>query len=267
MIDGETRVLAILGSPVAHSLSPMMQTAAFRAVGLKAVYVPFPCDASHLEPMMRALSEARGGGNVTIPYKSAAADALDHQTELVSLLGACNTFWGDEDGVWGDNTDVAGIHQALKELGAPPTVWLIIGTGGSARAAVEAARQAGAAVAVKSRSVVKAARFRDWIRGRGVASASPEEAVVVINATPLGMLENDPLPVGHSEVPTARVALDLVYRPRRTAWIRALRAQGFEAEDGRTMLVAQGAAAFERWFPGVAAPKEIMRAVVDRALR
>ena len=89
----------------------------------------------------------------------------------------------------------------------------------------------------------------------------------MINATPLGMHENDPMPVGHNEVPTARVALDLVYRSRRTAWIRALRAEGFEAEDGRTMLVAQGAAAFERWFPGVVAPKEVMRAVVDRALR
>ena len=144
-----------------------MQTAAFRAMGLKAVYVPLPCDRSHLATIMSTLSGAQGGGNVTIPYKTDAVDALDHPSELVRVLGACNTFWGNENGIWGDNTDVPGIRQALTELDAPPTVWLVVGTGGSARAAVEAAREVGAAVAVKSRSVVKAARFRDWLAGRG----------------------------------------------------------------------------------------------------
>jgi shikimate dehydrogenase len=244
-----------------------MQTAAFRAMGLKAVYVPLACDRSHLVPVMGALSGAQGGGNVTIPYKSDAADALDHQSELVRILGACNTFWGTEAGLWGDNTDVAGIRQALNELDAPATVWLIVGTGGSARAAVEAAREAGAAVAIKSRSVVKAARFRDWIIERGVTPSVPEEAEVVINATPLGMHDSDPMPVERGEVPAVRVALDLVYRRARTPWIRALRDDGLDAEDGRTMLVAQGAVSFEHWFPGVVAPREVMRAVVDRALR
>ena len=269
MIDGETRVLAILGSPVAHSLSPSMQTAAFRALGLKAVYVPMPCDASNVSAVMGTLAAACGGGNVTIPHKAAAAAELDHPTELVEVLGACNTFWGDGDGdgVWGDNTDVTGIRQALRDLGAPHTAWLVVGTGGSARAAVEAAREVGAAVAVKSRSVVKAARFRDWIADRGVVSAAMEEAEVIINATPLGLHESDPLPVERGDVPCARFALDLVYRAGRTPWVRALRAEGIHAEDGRRMLVAQGAASFERWFPGVPAPTAVMQAVVDRALR
>jgi shikimate dehydrogenase len=267
VIDGGTRVLAILGSPVSHSLSPAMQTAAFRAMGLEAVYVPLPCDRSHLASVMGALSGAQGGGNVTIPYKTDAADALDHPSKLVRVLGACNTFWGSETGIQGDNTDVAGIRQALNELDAPATVWLVVGTGGSARAAVEAARAVGAAIAVKSRSVVKAARFRDWVAERGVTCADPEEAEVVINATPLGMHDSDPMPVERAEAPAVRFALDLVYRPGRTAWISGLRADGFQAEDGRTMLVAQGAVAFEHWFPGVEAPREVMRAVVDRALR
>lgn len=267
MIDGRTRVFGILGSPVRHSLSPSMQTAAFTASGINAVYVPFPCDTSEVATLISTLTSAGGGGNVTIPHKGIAASSVDQPGETVTVLDACNTFWGDEQGSIGDNTDVAGVSQALRQVGAPASTWLVVGTGGSARAVVEAAKSAGAAVAVKSRSVVKAARFREWIADRGVTVADAAEAEVAINATPLGLLDSDPLPVEREEVPAMRVALDLVYRSRRTQWIRALRDDGFSAEDGRTMLVAQGAAAFERWFPGVDAPREVMRAVVEHALR
>lgn len=267
MIDGETRVFAILGSPVSHSLSPAMQTAAFMAAGINAVYVPLPCDAVDVGSLIGALTAAGGGGNVTVPHKGTAATALDQPSETVSILGACNTFWGDESGSSGDNTDVAGVRQALVDLEAANSVWLVVGTGGSARAVVKAASEVGAAVAVKSRSVVKAARFRDWIESCGVALASPDQAEVVINATPLGLLDGDVLPAERDEMPVMKWALDLVYRAGRTRWIRELRTKGVPAEDGRTMLVAQGAAAFECWFPGMDAPREVMHAVVDRALR
>lgn len=267
MIDGQTRVFAILGSPVAHSLSPAMQTAAFTASGINAVYVPLPCDASSVAAMIGTLTAAGGGGNVTIPHKGVAATSVDQPSETVSVLGACNTFWGDESGSLGDNTDVAGVRHALRQLGVPASVWLVVGTGGSARAVVEAAKSAGAAVAVKSRSVVKAARFRDLIVSRGLSVAEPADAEVAINATPLGLLDSDPAPVERSEVPAMRFALDLVYRPGYTPWVRGLLQDGLSAEDGRTMLVAQGAVAFEQWFPGVDAPRQVMRAVVERALR
>jgi shikimate dehydrogenase len=267
VIDGRTRVFGILGSPVAHSLSPTMQTAAFTASGINAVYVPLPCDTSDVATLISTLASAGGGGNVTIPHKGVAATSVDQPSETVTVLGACNTFWGDEQGSLGDNTDVAGVTQALQQIGVPASAWLVVGTGGSARAVVEAAKSAGAAVAVKSRSVVKAAQFRDWITSRGLEVADTAEAEVAINATPLGMLDSDPLPVERVEVPAMRFALDLVYRSRRTPWVRTLRHDGFSAEDGRTMLVAQGAAAFEQWFPGVDAPREVMRAVVEHALR
>jgi shikimate dehydrogenase len=90
---------------------------------------------------------------------------------------------------------------------------------------------------------------------------------VVINATPLGLDARDALPVTRAEVPAAGAALDMVYRPGETAWVRALRAAGVRTADGRAMLVAQGAAALECWFPGVDAPVEIMRAAIDAALR
>jgi len=244
-----------------------MQTAAFTALGIDAVYVPLPCDASLVKPLVAALAEAGGGGNFTIPHKVVAAEAVDEPSELVTLLGACNTFWGDQDASWGENTDVAGVQQALVELDAPATTWLVVGTGGAARAVVEAARVAGAALAVRSRSVVKAARFRELISSQGLTPADAGDAEVVINATPLGLLDSDPWPVSPEDVPAASVGLDMVYRKGRTPWINHLRDQGLKAEDGRGMLVAQGAMAFEKWFPGIDAPRDVMRGVVEHVLR
>ena len=93
MIDGSTRVFAVLGDPVAHSLSPAMQNAAFRVLGLRAVYVALRCAPRDLPGLMRALSRAGGGGNVTVPHKELAAQSVDRCRETVDRLGACNAFW------------------------------------------------------------------------------------------------------------------------------------------------------------------------------
>ena len=100
-----------------------------------------------------------------------------------------------------------------------------------------------------------------------MTAAEPAACGVLINATPLGLGRTDPPPVPAEVAPTAEVALDLVYAAGETSWVRTLRARGLRAADGRAMLVWQGSAAFERWFPGVTAPREIMRAAVDAALR
>lgn len=266
MIDGRTRVFAILGDPVAHSLSPLMHNAAFQALGLAAAYVPLRCTEDDVPHLIAALTRAGGGGNVTVPHKAAAAKAVDRCLEQAHLLAACNTFWADGDGSIGENTDVAGIETALDELDAPSGPWLLVGTGGSATAAVGAAKARGTAVAVLSRSEERRARFLDWARGIGVDIVSPDDCSVAINATPLGMAPGDPLPL---ERPPRGVqaALDLVYARGETPWVRAMRAAGLSAQDGRTMLVAQGAAAFRCWFPGRTPPVDLMRGVVDAALR
>jgi shikimate dehydrogenase len=169
--------------------------------------------------------------------------------------------------VVGGNTDVDGLLRALQPLDPPPAPWLIIGTGGGARAAAVAAGRCGARVAVASRSAERAETFARWIADRAIEPAASRECHTVINATPLGLRRDDPLPLDPSLAPQAAVAFDMVYRTGETAWVRAMRAAGCRAADGRGMLVAQGAGALERWFPGVAAPTEIMRAAVDAALR
>lgn len=266
MIDGTTRVFALLGDPVAHSLSPAMHNAAFRVLGLRAVYVPLRCAAADVPALLGALGRAGGGGNVTVPHKEVAARAVDRPSGIVERLGACNTFWGEDGRCVGDNTDVPGLLAALDALAAPPGGWLVIGTGGGARAVVGAAVERGAAVAVFSRSDQRRRAFEAWVRTQGVGVTDPADCGTIINATPLGLAAGDPLPLS-APPRCAVVALDMVYVGGETPWTRAMRAAGLRAQDGRTMLVAQAAASLERWFPGVHAPVEVMRAAVDAGLR
>ncbi|MGZ8392093.1 MAG: shikimate dehydrogenase [Gemmatimonadales bacterium] len=267
MITGSTRVFAILGNPVAHSLSPVMHNAAFHTLGIQAVYVPLACTAEDVPALIRALVRAGGGGNVTVPFKEAAARAVDVCRDRAEVVGAGNTFWGENGRSVGDNTDVQGVLEALRQLDAPEAPWLIAGTGGAARAATIAARERGVAVAVRSRDEGRRREFERWMSSRGVDLATAPECRVLINATPLGLKADDPLPISPAVAPRAEVALDMVYRAGETAWIRDVRSRVRRAADGRAMLVAQGAAAFECWFPGKRAPTEVMRAAVNAALR
>lgn len=263
--DARTRAFAVLGGSVAHSLSPVIHNAAFAALGLRAVYVALDCAADEIPVLMRILARRGGGGNVTLPHKREALAALDQPGPTAVAIGACNAFWGEGDRLAGDNTDVAGVIEALNASGAPRTAWEVAGTGGAARAVAEAALRVGARLAVRSRDAGRAAAFLEWAGQRGLARADPGEAEVLLNATPLGLDPADGFPF---PPPGPRVthALDLVYGPGGTAWVRSLRAAGLRAEDGRGMLLAQGAASFECWFPGVPAPREVMGAALRNAL-
>lgn len=266
MIRGSTRVFAVIGDPVAHSLSPVMQNAAFLALGLDAAYVALRCAPDDVPAIMRTLAADGGGGNVTAPHKARARAALSRASDRVERTGACNTFFGRDGVLCGENTDVTGVQGALDALDAPAAGWLVLGTGGAARAAALAAIERGVPVAARSRSVERRDAFLAWFEEQGGAPADEGECRVVINATPLGHGDDDPLPADPRSLAGMGVALDLVYRRGETAWIRAMRAAGVRASDGRTMLVAQGAEALERWFPGAVAPVEVMRAAVRRAL-
>jgi shikimate dehydrogenase len=202
-----------------------------------------------------------------VPHKEIAAEAVESPTDRVRRLAACNTFWFEDGKLMGENTDVDGLLAALEDLEAPSTAWLIAGTGGAARAAVAAASERRAAVAVRSRDPGRRSRFEAWVSGQGVTLVPKEDCQVLINATPLGLHAGDHLPIALDEAPGALAALDMVYAREETPWVRAMRRAGLRAADGRSMLVAQGATAFKRWFPEEAPPIEVMRAAVANALR
>ena len=270
-ISASTRLLAVIGDPVTHSLSPVMHNAALRALGLDAVYVALPTPAEALPPVLAALAAVGGSGNVTVPHKEAAERCMARKTDLCARVGACNTFWTERGELVGDNTDVPGVLACLKQLGVDGArCWLLVGTGGAARAVAIAAAELRAEVHVLSRDAARAQRFADWAKSRG-APVQPArgalEPEVAINATPLGLKETDPLPLDPARAERLVAALDLVYRRGGTRWVRALRAAGIPAHDGREMLVQQGVAAFGRFFPGHPAPVEVMRAAVNHALR
>ncbi len=266
-ISATSRLLVVLGDPVAHSLSPAMQNAAINAVGLDAVYLALHVEAGALPHVIRAFEAVGVAGNATVPHKMAIAQLLIRLTPLAKELEAANTFWPDGGRLVGDNTDVAGTLDALERLDAEGP-WLLLGTGGAARAVAAAARERGIPLLVRSRSPDRAQTFCQWAQGLGVEARVDDGAAVatVINATPLGLAPGDPVPVPDERMAGARAALDLVYAPGETVWIRRWRERGLRAADGRTMLVAQGARAFERFFPDETAPREIMAAAVNRAL-
>lgn len=271
-ISAKTRLLAVIGDPVAHSLSPAMHNAAFRALGIDAVYVALRVPPASLTHVLTMQVATNGAGNVTVPHKEAVEQFVTRKTDVCARVGACNTFWIEDGTLVGDNTDVIGVTAALATLNAPAkgARWLLVGTGGSARATAVAAADLGASLYVRSRDGARAKDFAAWcntIGARAQVANGAVEADVAINSTPLGLAGHDPLPVDVNHLRGVRKALDLVYAPGETRWVHALREHGIEAADGREMLVRQGAAAFQRFFPGIAAPTEVMRAAVQRALR
>jgi shikimate dehydrogenase len=226
VITGETRLVGLLGDPVSGSLSPLMQNAAFAALGLDWAYVPLPVKAGRLEAAIGGLvALGFAGANVTTPHKLDVASLVE--TEAPSV----NTIVVDGDRVHGFSTDAA----VLAEL--DPQRPAILGDGGAATALAEALPQA-----------------RRFSR-RGEWPPAVTDADVVVNATS----ERDQVLV---ELVAGQTLVDLPYP--RTATARAAEQAGARVLDGLDALVAQGAASFELW-TGLPAPVEVMRAAVRSA--
>lgn len=257
--------LVLLGHPLGHTLSPAMQNAALRAARIPLTYEALDVPRRALDDTVAALRRARGAGNVTVPFKQLMAERCDRLTRTAQRTGAVNTFWTAIDGAMvGDNTDVEGFDVAAESLlGARPRGQrvLVLGAGGAAAAVLLAMKGwEGSGVHVYARSMDRA---RDLIARIGLPAepvADPRvaapDATLVVNATPVGM-RDDSMPLEPGLLRRETAVLDLVYRAGETAWVRAARARGCRAADGLTMLVEQGAAAFERWF-GVAPDREAM---------
>mgnify|MGYP001829043942 CR=1 FL=1 len=272
-VTAATRVIALLGDPVAHSASPEIQNAAFTTAGVDGVYVAVRCASDDLVGFMRGLARAGGGGNVTLPHKEKAASLLDDRSDAVRRTGACNTFWADEDGrLCGDNTDVDGFRRAMRDFiggNARGFRVLLLGAGGAARAALMGLIEEGAEeILIYNRTQDRAravARRLGGDRTRVVPvmrELEGESFDLVVNATRLGLEPDDPSPLDLSMLQRAGAAIDLVYGRHTTPFVASAVAAGVRATDGLDMLVHQGAASFECWW-GREAPLEAMRAAIE----
>jgi len=239
----------VLGWPVGHSRSPAMQRAALREVGLDGwTYQLLPVPPELFEETVRALPAAGfAGANVTIPHKEAALAVADSATPLARTIGAANTLTFSDDGIAADNTDAPGL---LAAIGDPPASALVLGAGGSARAAVHALAGAGCEVSILARTPSRAEGLP-----ASVVNA-PVDAQALVNCTPVGLDDPDELPLDPAGY---ELVVDLVYREGGTALIRAATGR---VVDGLDILVRQGALSFTRW-TGHQAPLETMRAAVQ----
>ena len=260
--------LGVCGWPVAHSRSPAMHEAALAAVGLEGwSYQLLPVPPELFAETVRALPAAGFRGvNVTIPHKQAALALADTASGAAREIGAANTLTFERDGaINADNTDAPGLIAALGERWDPAgRRVLVLGAGGAARAAVWALLQAGAAdVAVWNRTPERARALAGELGGRAVEEPAPAE--IVVNCTSVGLADRDAtfkaLPLQADSLGAGSCVVDMVYRDGGTRLLEAARTRGADVIDGLEILVAQGAASFERW-TGRTAPREAMRAAV-----
>jgi shikimate dehydrogenase len=263
------RRLGVLGWPVAHSRSPAMHNAALAALGMECWrYQALPVPEELFAETTRALGQAGFvGANVTIPHKQAAFTLADQASVAAWAIGAANTLTFAPDGtISAENTDAPGLIAALEQLvGLParPSA-LVLGAGGSARAAVWALREAGAReVSVWNRTPARAVKLARELGARAVSE--PARADLLINCTSVGLErsasepeELNQLGLTFDQVGEYSYVVDMVYRSGLTPLLAAAREHGARTVDGLEILVAQGALSFELW-TGRAAPLEVMR--------
>lgn len=255
----ESRRYGLLGDPVTHTLSPRLYRAAFACLNIPAVYEAYRVPKSDATALGRRMLElgASGGGNVTLPHKGLAASHLEVSSTAVGRTGACNCFWLDSAGrLAGDNTDVEGFLAAttdLKALRLEGASVLLLGAGGGARAVALACSDAGVGrLVVHNRTVGRAEALVSHLGIEEVATVGSHAEIssgiwdLVVNATSLGLVPGDPLPL-RLEPDRFGCAFDLVYGRGGTEWTRHADAMGIQAIDGLSMLVSQAVLSLERW--------------------
>jgi shikimate dehydrogenase len=268
--------LAVLGHPVSHSRSPAMQNAALEALGLAAEwhYQALDVDPAEFAGRLRALpGEGFVGANVTIPHKEAALALAGEASEAAEQIGAANTLSFREGAIRADNTDASGLISALPGPVEGSNA-LVLGAGGSARAAVWALAGQGANVSVWNRTPERADEIARHLAQAG-ASTSAEGRVtavtgeqarangyqVIVNCTAIGMGDEDPfehLPLDPERLGAGIVVADLVYAGSESRLVGEARRRGATVVDGIEVLVRQGAESLRIW-TGMDPPLEVMR--------
>lgn len=282
---------AVIGSPIDHSLSPVMHQAAFKALGLLHTYERIETRPDDLAMRIADLKDGTFAGlNVTVPLKEKVLDLVDEISSSVRAIGAANTLVRGAGGiVVAHNTDAPALRQELEQLGdnsglGPPRSGgqmeletfrersvLVIGSGGAARAALVALATLGATrIVVRGRNVENASKLSKIIPGISV-EVEPLEAPArerddlagIVQATTCGMFggpAGEPVAsaVAWDSVPSDAIAFDVVYRPRETPFLLAAKARGLVCDDGTGMLARQGALALQLWI-GVVPPVDVMR--------
>jgi 3-dehydroquinate dehydratase/shikimate dehydrogenase len=268
-LDHATRLFAVAGNPIGHSLSPLMHNTAFRREIVNAVMLPLkPRSLDDLLTIVRDLPLA--GVAVTMPFKEEVLPHLANMDPLTAKIGACNTLRTGADGkLYGFNTDVAGVLRPLeKRLKLKGARVAVLGAGGAARAAVFGLVAQGAEVFVVNRTHDKAVSLARQAKAKSLKHElfAKQKFDVLINSTPCGQKGmKQTLPIAENEL-NANLVFDMVYNPIETPLLKLAHARGAHVISGLEMFVQQGARQFEIW-TGKAAPENEMLRVVEHELR
>lgn len=267
-IDTNTRLYAVLGDPVSHSLSPVMHNSAFARIGYNGIYTAFR--VQNIAGAVHGI-KALGiqGASITIPHKTAVMAYLDKVDEEARKIGAVNTVVNRQGRLSGYNTDGLGAIKALSEKTSIKDKKIgIMGAGGAARAIGFGVMSQGGIAIIFNRSKDSGKRLADDLgtEYRPLSEIKKARCNILINTTPVGMFPAvDATPVEKEVFEKDMIVMDIVYNPLKTLLLKEAEAMGCSTVDGVSMFVYQGAFQFELW-TGKAAPVEVMKNAVLDAL-
>ncbi|MBL1210752.1 shikimate dehydrogenase [Geminocystis sp. GBBB08] len=276
LITEKTQLLGIIGNPIQHSLSPVIQNQAIATLNLDYIYLPFLVKEDDLSKAFDCFKAIKlRGFNVTIPHKKNVIPFLKKVTETAEIIEAVNVVWLTEEGWHGTNTDIDGFLASFKKLSKD---WhnitpLILGNGGGGRAVTVGCSKLGCReIKIVGRNLYKLRAFQERWNNYSFAtkisiyhwdnlSELIPDSELIINATPIGMsphIKNSPLTdLQISLIKQNTIVYDLIYTPSPTLFLQQAQKQGAIIIDGSEMLIQQGAIAFEIW-TGKSAPIDIM---------
>tara|TARA_B100000925_G_scaffold260274_1_gene216307 strand:+ start:139 stop:999 length:861 start_codon:yes stop_codon:yes gene_type:complete len=286
MITSKTNFLALIGNPVNHSLSPIMQNAAIKYLGLDLIYFSIPCNEKDFEIVIKSLSKINCKGiNITIPFKEKALNYCSKISPLAEQIKAVNTLKPDGNGEWhGINTDVEGLIYPLKNLNLTDKKGIILGSGGAARSAIQGLTNLKMSeITVISRNQISLDSllndFKNQPSLKGISLKNPNipdfinSADLIVNTTPVGMINHKTtsveIPFGDdfwTSLNSETVVYDLIYNPQETRLLNFCRNKGCQTINGIKMLIAQGAKSLSYWTDGLKIPVEIMEQAIKKYL-
>ncbi len=285
MITSKTSFLALIGNPVSHSLSPVIQNAAIQHLGLDLIYLAIPCEYEDLEIVLNSLKKVNCKGlNITIPFKQKVFDICNEITPVAKKVQAINTLKLNKNKDWiGTNTDIDGFVYPLEKLCLTKKNSIVLGSGGAARSVIQGL------IDLKLSKITIISRnknslnelitlFKNDIKIEGFLNTHPEirnliqETNLIVNTTPVGMSQttnDDALPFGQSfweTINSNTIVYDLIYNPSPTPFLKFCDKKGCMTIDGTQMLIAQGAKSLSFWTNGLEVPFEIMHDALKKYL-
>ncbi len=285
MITSKTSFLALIGNPVSHSLSPIMQNAAIQYLGLDLIYIAIPCKNNDLKIVINSLKKMNCKGlNITIPFKQKVFDICGEISPVAKKVKAINTLKLKDDKNWiGTNTDIDGFIYPLKNLNLAKKTSIILGSGGAARSVIQGLKDLKLSkITVISRNKNSLneliSDFKKNINIKGLLNTNTtidnliQETDLIVNTTPVGMSKTtnvDLMPFGQSfwnNIKQNTIVYDLIYNPSPTPFLQFCDKKGCMTIDGTQMLIAQGAKSLSFWTNGLEVPFEVMHEALKKHL-